>query len=155
MALLGGAYYRKRIMAYLVPIFSLYISDFVLNNFVYRSFFPDNEGLVWFSDFMIYTYLGTLGIVVLGSLILNKVSLPRMIGGALAGTVLFFLVSNFGVWIAPTSLFPKSIAGLMSCYTAGLPFLQTSLIGNLVFTLVLFTGYEVLTQKNISLVKVH
>lgn len=155
MALLGGAYYSKRILSYLVPILSLYISDLFLNNFVYRSFFPENEGIVWFSDFMIYTYLGTLGVVILGRFVLSKITLPRMIGGALAASILFFLVSNFGVWIASTSLFPKNISGLLSCYAAGLPFLQTSIIGNLVFTLVLFTGYEVLTQKELSFVKVN
>lgn len=146
MALLGGAYYGNKILAFAVPLITLYISDFFINNFIFRSFFPDKEGLIFFSDFMIYTYLGTALMVLLGKVLLKKVNFQRLLGGAIGASMIFFLISNFGVWLGSV-VYPKSLMGLILCYEAGLPFLSSSLLGNLVFTFVLFTAYEVIVNK--------
>ncbi len=147
IALIGGAYFHKKYLAVIVPILSLFISDFILNNYFYRAFFPDIEGIIFFSDYMIYTYLGTALIAGLGMLFLRqKVNAPRLLGSALAGTLLFFLVTNFGSWIS-NPIYPRSLSGVISSYAAGLPFLNGSLVGNLVFTFLLFTGYEYAVKR--------
>jgi len=61
----------------------------------------------------------------------------RVFGAALTGSVTFFLVSNFGVWAAYNT-YPKTIAGLVTCYVAGIPFFRQGLEGDLLFSAVMF-----------------
>lgn len=151
MALLGGAYFNKKSLAFLVPILTLFATDFVLNNTLYRAFFPDVVGLVFFSKFMIFTYAGTAAIVLIGMGLLKKVSAPRLIGGALFSSIVFFLITNFGTWATGT-MYPKNALGLIESYVAGLPFLSGNLVGNLVYTFLLFGAYELFTKKEASAV---
>jgi uncharacterized protein DUF6580 len=51
----------------------------------------------------------------------------------------FFGVTNFGVW-AFGSLFPKTAAGLLACYVAAIPFFKNTLVGDAIYTAVLFGG---------------
>ena len=61
----------------------------------------------------------------------------RIGAAALSGSVSFFLISNFGVWAAYAT-YPKTWAGLMTCYAAGVPFFRRGLAGDLLFSAVLF-----------------
>lgn len=61
----------------------------------------------------------------------------RIAGAAIAGSVSFFVISNFGVWAA-TAMYPKTLSGLMACYAAGLPFFRHTVEGDLLFSAVLF-----------------
>ena len=68
----------------------------------------------------------------------------RILGSALAGSVAFFVVSNFAVWAA-WDMYPRSFAGLLTCYDAGLPFFRHAVVGDLLFTTAMF-GAPVLFQ---------
>ena len=68
-----------------------------------------------------------------------------MIGSALAGSVSFFLISNFAVWAA-WDMYPRTVAGLMACYEAGIPFFRHAVVGDLLFTAVMF-GAPALAQS--------
>jgi hypothetical protein len=57
----------------------------------------------------------------------------------LAGSVFFFVVTNFGVWALGT-LYPKTGAGLASCYAAAVPYFRNTVLGDAAFTAVLFSG---------------
>lgn len=59
--------------------------------------------------------------------------------GTVAGSVLFFLVTNFAVWWA-LGTFPPTAGGLALCYAAGLPFLLNGLVGDAAYALLLFGG---------------
>jgi hypothetical protein len=61
----------------------------------------------------------------------------RVGGAALASSISFFIVSNFGVWAA-WNMYPKTLPGLMTCYAAGLPFFRHTLAGDMLFTAVAF-----------------
>jgi hypothetical protein len=62
---------------------------------------------------------------------------------ALAGALLFFVVTNFGVWaIYPT--YPKTWAGLQQCFVAAIPFFRNTLTADVVYTILLFSGAELL-----------
>ena len=56
----------------------------------------------------------------------------RIFGVSLS-CIIFFLVSNFGVW-ALGDLYIKNLEGLILCYTMAIPFLQSSLIGTIIFS---------------------
>ena len=72
---------------------------------------------------------------------------------SISGSLIFFLVTNFGVWISG-AMYPKSLFGLIECYTLALPFFGNSLVGDLVYCTVLFTSYSLAFSKGIALYKV-
>jgi hypothetical protein len=65
-----------------------------------------------------------------------------VVGGTLGASVLFYLITNFGVWIDPVSAYPKNFDGLVQSYIAAIPFFRNTLTGDLVYTGVLFGVYE-------------
>ena len=71
-------------------------------------------------------------------------SASRVLGAALAGSTLFFLVTNFGVWITQ-DLYPRTPQGLWECYVAAIPFFRTALLGDLAYTTALFGGFALAT----------
>jgi hypothetical protein len=58
----------------------------------------------------------------------------------IASSILFFLLSNGAVW-AFSTMYPHTLAGLTQCYIAALPFLEKTMLGDLVWTGVLFGGF--------------
>lgn len=76
---------------------------------------------------------------------LGRIFRPNKAGAILAaisGSLAFYLVSNFGVW-AYSGIYPHSVFGIYNCYVAGLPFLGGTLAGDLVWTLILSSGYRI------------
>ncbi|MBT8118953.1 MAG: hypothetical protein KJN89_04470 [Gammaproteobacteria bacterium] len=132
MALFGGAYFADKRMAFIVPFLALLLSDLIL-------------GL---HDTMIFVYAGFALTVAIGFLLKDRVTATNTAFAAVASSLLFFLLTNLGAWMT-SGLYAKSAAGLMQAYVAGIPFLQNSLLGNLVFVAVIFGGYHLL-QKNVA-----
>ncbi len=79
-------------------------------------------------------------IVCLGWLLARRRSASSIGLPAVAGSLLFYAITNFGVW-AFSDMYPKTPAGLMACYAAAIPFFQNSLAGDLFFTALLFGGF--------------
>jgi hypothetical protein len=146
IALFGAAYLSKKHLAYIIPLIAIYFSDFILNNTILRSFYPDAEGLIFFSSYMLGVYFSYALIILLGTRLLNKITGVRVLMGALGATGIFFLVTNFGAWASPISIYPQNFGGLMSSYIAGLPFLQATLASNLLFSIILFGSFEIANQ---------
>ena len=94
------------------------------------------------------TVFFTWGSVILISL-LTKYFLKTIItriAGALTGAVIFFIITNFGVWF--TGMYDKSLVGLNQSYVMGLPFFGYSLISTFVFSSIIET---ILKFKKIKL----
>ena len=130
VALFGGAYLCDRRMAFLVPLASLFLGDLVLG----------------FYQGMAVTYSSFALIVCIGLWLQSNRSVPRIAGAALASSVLFFLTSNFGVW-ALGSLYPKTTEGLLACYVAAIPFFWNTMLGDLLYTVLLFGGFSLLERR--------
>jgi hypothetical protein len=62
----------------------------------------------------------------------------------LASSVLFFLLTNFGVWVLG---YPKTWEGLVACYTAAIPFFRASLIGDFAFAGILVFSFRLLERR--------
>ena len=80
----------------------------------------------------------------------NNISLSKTFGTAVGSGAIFFLISNFGVWIG-SGMYSKNLIGLLACYTAGIPFLQNTIISNLLFTTVLFGSYYLIQSEYSSI----
>ena len=141
MALFGAGYYSKKYWAYLIPIASMWVSDLILNNVVYGQYF---DRFVWFYSGSLFTYGAFALIVLLGTITLKKKSVGSILFSALGASVIFFIVSNFGVWLT-SAMYTKSWEGLITCYIAAIPFMQNTLIGDLGYTVVLFGLFELST----------
>jgi hypothetical protein len=150
IALFGAAYYSKRYWSYFIPLIAMFLSDMALNNVIYHSLF---NGFTWFYSGALYTYGAILLIVLLGTLTLKKIRIPNLIASALGASIIFYIVSNFGVWASNGmyGMYPRTFAGLMECYIAGLPFLQNLLAGDFVYTIVLFGAFELIQYRFPSL----
>ena len=132
MALFGGAYFGDKRLAFIVPFVALFVSDLIL-------------GL---HNTMIFVYAGFAITVAIGFLLKNRVTVTNTAFAAVASSVLFFLLTNFGAWLT-SGLYIKSAEGLMQAYVAAIPFFQNSLLGNLVYCVVIFTTYAFL-KKHLS-----
>ncbi len=143
MGLFAAAYFDRRWMSLALPFAAVFLSDLVLNNVIYRAYFPT---FTWFTS--VWTYVSLAAIVLAGQGWLSRrVSPGRVIGASASASLLFFLISNFGVW-ASGGLYPPTASGLTLCYAAGLPFLGNTLLGDLFFSGVLFGAYALLQRRD-------
>ena len=124
MALFSGAYLPKRPIAFLAPMAALFLSDLVLG------FYPE----------VIFVYLSVAATVLVGWLVAKRKTVLRVAAAAVASSFLFYLVTNFGVWLV-VDFYPKTLAGLAACYVAAIPFFQNTLAGDLFFAALLFGGF--------------
>ncbi|MDR2291912.1 MAG: hypothetical protein LBE11_00365 [Prevotellaceae bacterium] len=143
ISLFGAAYYSKYRWAFIVPVASMWISDLVLNNIVYSRFF---DGFVWFYGGSLFTYGAFVLISLWGIVVLKKISIFNLTCSVLAASLIFFLVSNFGVWLS-SNIYPHNFSGLQACYIAGIPFFRNTLLGDIFYTAALFGIFEILQYK--------
>jgi hypothetical protein len=143
MALFGGVYFSTGKSAFLVLLAAMYLSDLALGLFIYD--------FGWFHWLMPFVYASFVVTVCLGFLIRHRLT-PLTVGGAaLIGSVQFFIITNFGVWLVG-NLYPKTLAGLLSCYVAAIPFFRNTLAGDAAYTLVLFVGFA-LAQRFLPILR--
>lgn len=143
MALFGAAYYNRRAWACVIPVVSMWVSDLLLNNVVYGAYF---DRFVWLYNGAWFTYGAFILITLMGLFTLQKVKVPNLLFSALGASVIFFLVSNFGVWFSGT-MYPRDIDGLMACYTAAIPFFKNTIMGDLFYTALLFGALELSAHR--------
>lgn len=140
VALFGGAYLSKR-MAFIIPVVALFISDLFLNNLIYARLYPEfYDGFMLFNVKGLPVYGAFIAVILIGMFFIKKATIKNVLGSAVLASVVFFLITNFAVW-AGSVIYPKSLAGLIACYTAAVPFFWNTLLGNIVFVAVLFGGY--------------
>ena len=111
-----------------VPVVLLIASDLILTPFVYSyPLSPDH--------FVTWAWYGAM--VWLGSTLRSNAKPLRLLGASLAASVSFFLLSNLAVW-AVWQMYPKTLSGLAAAYDAGIPFFRHEVVGDLLFTAVMF-----------------
>lgn len=138
IALFGGAQMGRKWLAFFVPLFALFISDL----------------LIGFHGFMVPVYISFALVVLLGNLMKNNIKIATVLGGAVASSLIFFLITNFAVW-AGSPYYPQTFSGLMQSYMMAIPFFHSSLLGDLFYSSVFFGAFYLLKQKypSISMVK--
>ena len=148
IGLFGAAHFAKKWQAFFIPLIGIWVSDLVINNYVYSS---SSSNFVWFYSGFYWQYMSYILIIFAGLFIFNRgISLTKMFGGMISSSGIFFLVSNFGVWTGGT-MYPKNFGGLITCYAAGVPFIHNTIISDVLFTTVLFGTYYLLQVEYSSL----
>jgi len=124
LALFGGVYLDRK-HAFLVPLAALLISDYFIGFYA---------GMVW-------VYASFIAIGFIGIWLRKNLSIRSSILAAVSGSVLFFIVTNFGVWTGMHMMYPRNLAGMAECYVAAVPFFRNTLLGDLFYTGVMFGLY--------------
>jgi hypothetical protein len=97
-------------------------------------------------------YLLFAGITCFGFLI-KKIKPFNVLAVSLIAPTVYFLISNFLVWAGGGTdvygiPYPKSVSGLLYCFTEALPFYRTSVEATIFFSMILFGGYYLIKQFN-------
>ncbi len=138
IALFGAAHFSKRYLAIFVPLLAAFISDLYLNNVVYGA---QESSFVWFYQGFYWVYGSYALTALLGFYLFTRINVSRIAVGALGSAVLFFLITNFACWPG-NPLYTQDFSGLMACYSAGLPFFRGTLLGNVLYSALLFGIYH-------------
>ena len=97
------------------------------------------------------TWAWYAAVCLIGSALLRKVTVLRVVGGVLASATSFFLLSNFAMWFNSASfgieaMYPRTLHGLAACYLAGVPFYGNDLLSTGLFSAAFF-GLPVLVKR--------
>ncbi|MGQ0829560.1 MAG: DUF6580 family putative transport protein [Bacteroidota bacterium] len=141
MALFGSVYMTDKRLAFVVPLIAMLISDIGLE-------IISGWG---FHNTLIYVYVSFALTSIIGLMVRNKVSFMSITTASIISSVLFFIITNFGVWAAGG--FQLGFAGLTATYTLGIPYFAATLLGDLFFNGVLFGAFYLAQRRYPVLVK--
>ena len=113
LSLFGSTTFKNKWLGISLPILAMGISD------LYLGFYSIS---IWvYSSFFLISILGTYW---------KKIKITNV----LTASVIFFIITNFGVWLGG---YPKTIEGFLLCYTMAIPFFINSILGDLFFSYLL------------------
>ena len=124
MALFSGTMFRNRWTAFLLPLASLFAGDL----------------FVGFHKLMLIVYASFAISVAIGRWLCENRSLARIGGAVFLGAAQFFVITNFAMW-ALGGYYPKTAAGLATCFMAGVPFFWNTLGGDALYAGILFGAF--------------
>lgn len=142
IALFGGAYFVNRRLAFTVPLLAMLCADLIIATSLPRA---------WIGDWLgtLPAVYGCIALTVLGGISLSRrISAFRVTGYAFASAVLFFLVTNFATWLmAHAGAGAACTQSLGACFAAGIPFFRGTLVGTLLWSAILFGGFELMRRR--------
>ncbi|MFN0257186.1 DUF6580 family putative transport protein [Pedobacter ureilyticus] len=141
VALFGGAYFSNNIKAYSFPVLSLFITDILFANTIYKSY---SNGFLY--DGWYWTYAAIILMVVVGKYLLKNITLTNGALAAIGVTVVHWLVSDIGVWYNNPS-FTQDLAGYWNCLVLAIPFEFRFLAGTVIYGGVMFGSFQLLKVK--------
>ena len=128
IAIFAGVKFNNIKIAYAIPISIMLISDLFIG----------------FYSISLFVYLAFILIITYSSF--NK---KYSIKNIILSSVMFFIITNFGVWLMGG--YPKSVEGLVLCYTMAIPFFTNSIIADLFFSAILYYGFEKIEKRYLIL----
>ena len=124
LALFSGAYLPKKVH-FFIPLTAMLLSDLIIG----------------FHSAMPYVYASFILIGLMGVYLKKNRSFGTLFTITLSSSLLFFFITNFGVWATGT-MYAKNVYGLLQSYVMGLPFLRNTMLGDLFYTFAFFYGYQ-------------
>ena len=136
VCLFSGVYIKRRSLAILLPLAAYFVSDLIVNARYADEF-------RWSFSLDVYLLFGLT--VLLGAAIRERATVLRVGSMATLSAALFYVISNFIVWMSG-QLYPVTAAGMAECYIAAIPFAWSMLLGNLLYSAVIFGAWHYADQ---------
>ncbi|HEY0609825.1 MAG TPA: DUF6580 family putative transport protein [Chitinophaga sp.] len=119
-ALFGGVVIKDKRLAYILPLATLFLTDLFFELFTNINGFYGAQMFFVYGAFLLITLIGTQ---------IKKVNALTILLASIGTGILFFLISNAGVWIL-SGMYPRTLGGLITCYAAAIPFFRNDMFGN-------------------------
>jgi hypothetical protein len=135
ISIVAGLLISNKYLQFAVPVVSMLLSDVFIG----------------FHNTMFFVYLGFVLMTLLSTQFKDSKPVQKLFFAPLASSLVFFFVSNFGVWFMGTgdgNSYPKNISGLMDCFMMGVPFYRTQFLSDMILTPVLFYTFVHLLNFN-------
>lgn len=130
MALFAGAFLQSRVLTVFVPLAALFLGDLIFG----------------FHHTMVFVYASVAISSLLSFYVLKNNNVVKTTAMALFSSLLFFAVTNFGVWLQG-GLYTADLVGLKNCYLMAIPFFRTQVVADLFYSAVLFGAWAVLRKQ--------
>lgn len=124
VALFSGSYWARKQWRFATPLAAMFVSDMVLG------FYPGIS----------ITYLAVAACVLLSPVL--SASLWKVLSRSVWASLVFFVVSNLGVWLSG-GLYPMTFEGLQTCFVMAIPFYSATLTSSVFYSLALYSLYRV------------
>jgi hypothetical protein len=139
LALFAGSVLKNRAWGFAVPLVSLLLSDILMQVAHSAGLTPHYPGF-YAGQIVNYVLIAMLTVV---GFFVKPGRISSVIGGMFTAPTLYFVLSNFSVWISGGGYHrAKTLEGLVQCYIDGIPFYGYSLLSMAVFGTLLFGGYH-------------
>ena len=130
-----GYLIRNKLLSVFVILLSQVISDLYIG--IYSS--------------MVFVYGAYVVIGLISPIVMNKLSAKSVLAASLISPSIFYIISNFGVWVTG-STYTMDLQGLISCYVAGIPFFDETLLSTIIFSITIFMMMKLVVKKPEELV---
>lgn len=138
IGLFSGAFFQSKIFKIIVPLLTMLISD----------------AIIGFYEGVEITYFAILTSVGIGTLLsIQKFHFFQTILASSASSFLFFIITNFAVWVG-SGMYEHTWNGLIQCYIMAIPFYQNALIGDILYSIIFFGAFHLYTKPHTSKVTV-
>ena len=137
VALVSGYFFKNINLSLLILLVAMLLSDLFIG----------------FYENMIFVYASLLLITFIFHKISNKINFKNLFFYGFAGSIIFFIVSNFGVWAlgspgAHDIAYEKSLSGLIQCYILAIPFFGNTLLSTVIFSYPAIFVYRSLATRS-------
>ena len=141
MALFGGAYFNKKWKAFGFPLLMLFLSDFVLQQTVFKDY---GNGILYGGWYWVY---GAFALITLaGRWLLKKITIKSFILSVLVCVLIHWTITDIGVWYG-SKIFSQNLEGYIDCLVVAIPYELRFLTGTIVYGIVLFGLFEWMQQR--------
>ena len=122
VAIMSGYFFKNINLSFLTLIVAMLVSDLFIG----------------FYENVIFVYASLLLITFVFYKISNKINFKNLFIYSFAGSIVFFVISNFGVWALGSPgvydvAYDKNLSGLIECYILAIPFFGNTLLSTLIF----------------------
>jgi hypothetical protein len=123
-----------------------------ISDLIYQGLFAAGLSSIWgfypgqWLDYAVYASVTVFGFLI------KRIAVVNVLLVSLAAPTYFFIISNFLTWTGLNGyvMYPKTGAGLIACYVAGLPFYVNSLIGTVMFSALLFISWYFISRRSLK-----
>lgn len=142
MAIFGAATFSRKWTAFAFPLFTLFISDVILHQTVFKN---TGNGLLYGGWYWVYGAFALMTIA--GRWIMRTISIARFLLSAIACVFIHWTITDLGVW-AGSKTFSQDLSGYFQCLALAIPFEVRFLVGTLIYGMILFGIFSKLRQRD-------